>query len=49
MGPWPKQEQYLCAKLECSLFNQIALFCVGGLSMSMALVLAYDIRIDPFI
>jgi hypothetical protein len=38
----------LCAKLECSLFNQITLFCMGGLSMSMALVFAYDLRIESW-
>jgi hypothetical protein len=43
-----KARNYLCAKLECSLFNQIALFCVGGLSMSMVAVLAYDIRIESW-
>jgi hypothetical protein len=44
-----KAKRILCASLECSLFNQIALFCVGGLSMSIALVLAYDVRIESFI
>jgi hypothetical protein len=43
-----KAKRYLCAKLECSLFNQIALFCMGGLSMSMGLVFAYDIRIESW-
>jgi hypothetical protein len=43
-----KARRFLCAKLECSLFNQIALFSVGGISMSMALVLAYDIRIESW-
>jgi len=31
--------------MECSLFNQIALFSVAGLSMSLTLVLAYDLQI----
>jgi len=34
--------------LECSLFNQIALFSIAGLSVSLALVLAYDLRIDSW-
>jgi hypothetical protein len=32
-------------KLECSLFNQIALFCVAGLSMSLTLALACDLQL----
>jgi hypothetical protein len=38
----------LCSSLECSLFNQIALFSIAGLSVSLALVLAYDLRIDSW-
>jgi hypothetical protein len=38
----------LCANLDCSLFNQIMLFCVGGISMSIALVFAYGIRIESW-
>jgi hypothetical protein len=30
--------------MECSLFNQIALFSVAGLSMSLTLVFAYDLQ-----
>jgi hypothetical protein len=38
-----------CSSLECSLFNQIALFSTAGLSVSLALVLGYDLRIDSWI
>jgi len=38
-----------CSSLECRLLNQIAMFSSAGLSMSMALVLAYDLRIDAWI
>jgi hypothetical protein len=41
-------QKILCLSLECSLFNQIALFCTAGLSVSLALVLAYDLRIDSW-
>jgi hypothetical protein len=30
---------------EFGLFNQVALFCGAGLSMSLSLVLAYDVQI----
>ncbi len=43
-----KASQILCAKIECSLFNQITLFCIGGLSMSTALIVAYGIRIESW-
>jgi hypothetical protein len=33
------------AKSESGLFNQIALFSSAGLSISLALVLAYDLQI----
>jgi hypothetical protein len=36
--------QLFCSKMECSLFNQIALFSVAGLSMSLTLVFAYDLQ-----
>jgi hypothetical protein len=35
----------LCSELECSLFNQIALFSVAGLSVSLLLVLVCTLRI----
>ena len=35
----------LFAKLESSLFSQIAMFSVAGLSMSLALVFTYDLQI----
>jgi hypothetical protein len=38
-----------CSSLECSLFNQIALFSSAGLSISLALVLGYDLRLDSWI
>jgi hypothetical protein len=38
-----------CSSLECSLFNQIALFSAAGLSVSLALVLGYDLRFDSWI
>ena len=43
--------QTLCSKLECSLFNQIALFSAAGLSVSLMLVLVYAVRIaaDPLL
>jgi hypothetical protein len=34
--------------LSTNLFNQITLFSIGGMSMSMALVLAYDLRIESW-
>jgi len=37
-----------CSSLECRLFNQIALFSTAGLFVSLALVLAYDLRIDSW-
>ncbi len=43
-----KAKRFLCAQLECNLFNQIMLFSVGGVSMSMAMVLAYDLRIESW-
>ena len=38
-------KQIFCSKLECGLFNQIAMFCAAGLSMSLTLVFAYDLQI----
>jgi len=35
----------LCLKLECSLFNRIALFCAAGLMASFTLAMVYDLRI----
>ena len=35
----------LFAKLESSLFSQIVVFSVAGLSLSMALAYAYDLQI----
>jgi hypothetical protein len=35
----------LFAKLESSLFSQIAVFSAAGLSLSMVLVYAYDLQI----
>ena len=43
-----KMRKILCSSLECSLFNQIALFSAAGLSVSLALVLAYDLRMDSW-
>jgi hypothetical protein len=40
-----KVKRILCAKLECSLFNQIALFSAAGFSVSLTLILAYDLQI----
>jgi hypothetical protein len=34
--------------LSANLFNQITLFSMGGLSMSMAMVFAYDLRIESW-
>jgi hypothetical protein len=36
---------YVYSKLERSLFGVTALFCVGGLSISLGLILAYDLRL----
>jgi hypothetical protein len=36
---------YVYSRLERSLFSATALFCAGGLSMSLALILAYDLRL----
>jgi hypothetical protein len=36
---------YVYSKLERSLFSATALFCTGGLSMSLGLILAYDLRL----
>jgi hypothetical protein len=38
-----------CSSLECSLFNQIAMFSSAGLSASLALVLSCDLRIENWI
>ena len=40
--------KFFCSSLECRLFNQIAFFSTAGLSVSLALVLAYDLRIDSW-
>jgi hypothetical protein len=34
--------------LSTNLFSQITLFSIGGLSLSMAFVFAYDIRIESW-
>jgi hypothetical protein len=36
--------KFFSSKAEYSLFNQIAAFSVGGLSLSMVLVFAYDLQ-----
>jgi hypothetical protein len=36
---------FVYSTLERSLFNATGLFCAGGLCMSLAIVLAYDLRI----
>jgi hypothetical protein len=38
-------KRILFAKLESSLFGQIALFSVGGLAMSLSLAFSYDLQI----
>jgi hypothetical protein len=43
-----KVRKIVCSSLECSLFDQIALFSTAGLSVSLALVLAYDLRMDSW-
>jgi hypothetical protein len=35
----------LCAKMDCNLFNTIAIFSVTGLSMSL-LALAYGVQLS---
>ncbi len=40
-----KIRNIFCSKLECSLFNRIISFSGIGLSMSLALVFLYDLRI----
>jgi hypothetical protein len=40
-----KVRNIFCSKLECSLFNQIITFSGMGLSVSLALVFVYDLRI----
>jgi hypothetical protein len=41
--------KFFCSSLECNLFNQIALFSIAGLSVSMALVLVCDLRMDTWV
>jgi hypothetical protein len=36
--------KFFSSKTEYSRFNQIALFSIAGLSMSMTLVFAYDLQ-----
>ena len=38
-------KRILCAKLERNLFNQIALFSMAGLALSLALVFGCDLQI----
>jgi hypothetical protein len=40
-----RAKQFLCSKLECSLFNQIVLFSLAGLSVSLTLASVYDLQI----
>jgi hypothetical protein len=35
-------KRILCSSLECSLFNQIALFSISGFCLSLALVFTCD-------
>jgi hypothetical protein len=35
----------ICLKLECNLFNSIAIFCAAGLSMSV-MALAYGVQLS---
>jgi len=37
-------KQFLCSHLECNLFNQIMLFSVSGLSVSLTLASIYDLQ-----
>jgi hypothetical protein len=39
-----RAKQFLCLKLECSLFNQIVLFSATGLSVSLTLASIYDLE-----
>jgi hypothetical protein len=38
-------KQFFCSKLECHLFNQIVLFSIAGLSVSLTLATVYDLQI----
>jgi hypothetical protein len=38
----------LCSKLECTLFNQLAMFCVAGFGMSLTAALVYGFRISDW-
>jgi hypothetical protein len=38
-------KRILFAKLESSLFGQVALFSIAGLAMSLALAFSYDLQI----
>jgi hypothetical protein len=38
-------KRILCSSLECNLFNQIALFSMTGLCLSLALVFTCDVGI----
>jgi hypothetical protein len=42
-------KKFFCSSLECNLFNQIAMFSSVGLSASLSLVLACDLRIENWI
>jgi hypothetical protein len=42
-------KKIFCSSLECSLFNQIVGFSFAGLSASLSLVLACDLRIENWI
>ena len=37
-----------CLSVEGSLFNQIAMFSCAGLSVSLALVMAYGLQFDTW-
>ena len=38
-------KRILCTKLECGLFNQIALFSAAGLSLSLMLAMVCDLQL----
>ena len=42
-------KKIFCSSLECSLFNQIAMFSATGLAASLSLVLVCDLRIENWI
>jgi hypothetical protein len=36
----------ICLKLECNLFNSIAIFCVTGLLVSLTMALAFGVPLS---